>query len=941
MAEQIATVASIDGIYFVKNPDGTLHQLSKGDPIYEGQVVFGFDGNSPISSVILTMNDGSDIVILGNDRQLFDSSLSDSEFSVDETISDKDSIEALINETPDDQSDEIETAAGEDVIVASHLDGDTTFKSIDDNPTLNTETTVRESVSTTPQSNDVNLDTGVVEDVNHEAQLSAIKGEFGSVTDLTAAANTVAIDAQEAAAVADDIVATAHANPTPQNLANAEIAQANAEEAANAATDAANNLEDALSSLNTALQVANETAGTSEALSALEAATDAAKTASQAGINSENLTDAAVATLLDTANNAADAANDAITAAQQATDTLAANENPTAADIQTAQNAIDAADAAITTANDAASSYSNAATAAGEDVEDTTAVDAVEVPKLQVMDIEAMQAQHITQNDDGTFSKPIYEDTAKLMKTETIEVGKAENIRLDDAPEHGTMEVQGTDGEWATMEVGKEYKADSEVRFTPDESAVEGTKDIKIGTFGENEGQRNFTEHADVSDWGDVSADGKSVVTTDGGLTVTTTVMQNGSEQTLKAYNSSGNSVGAGIGDTDAGGLSRGETMVVKMEGEDVNQVSFTLDGLGGYFDERSSHATEVEITAFDKDGNEIDTQGGYRESGKYADTYEFTTNVPVDHFELTTSGSNGNYVVQNMTLSHTIVDDVTLTAIAEDGTELSLQSDINIQQGMQTTNVTDLVPASDEPMTKEVQVVDTEAMADKGAVLVDGHWVVQTGTELVDPPMKDAPVEEEGVKSTEDNDTFERGSDFFENNENAQDSGHHDNGHHYGQDKDEHHDNGRHNGQDKGEDHDDDEDNDETHQNQEGNIDGGSGFDTLVASDNSMNIDLSALDGKVQNIEAINLNDGDNQISNINLEDVMNITDDNNILTVEGGDSDTIHLNTDTDGNGEWKLGDFKTDAETGDAHQEYTGGESDDTVTLNISTDIQVDQS
>jgi len=106
------------------------------------------------------------------------------------------------------------------------------------------------------------------------------------------------------------------------------------------------------------------------------------------------------------------------------------------------------------------------------------------------------------------------------------------------------------------------------------------------------------------------------------------------------------------------------------------------------------------------------------------------------------------------------------------------------------------------------------------------------------------------------------------------------------------------------------------------------------------MNIDLSALDGKVQNIEAINLNDGDNQVTNINLEDVMNITDNNNILTVDGGGSDTISLNTEGP-DAEWSLGDFKTDAETGQTYQEYTGGEGDDTVTLNISTDIQVDQS
>ena len=106
------------------------------------------------------------------------------------------------------------------------------------------------------------------------------------------------------------------------------------------------------------------------------------------------------------------------------------------------------------------------------------------------------------------------------------------------------------------------------------------------------------------------------------------------------------------------------------------------------------------------------------------------------------------------------------------------------------------------------------------------------------------------------------------------------------------------------------------------------------------MNIDLSALDGKVSNIESINLNDGDNQIADIKLEDVINITDDDNILRIEGGESDTIDLNTEGK-DAEWSLGDFKTDAETGTSYQEYVGGEGDDTVTLDISTDIHIDES
>ena len=640
---------------------------------------------------------------------------------------------------------------------------------------------------------------------------------------------------------------------------------------------------------------------------------------------------------------------------------------------------------------------------------------------IQVLDTDSMATQGITHNDDGSYTQTAYSETAKLMKTETIEVGKAENIRLDDAPEYGTLEVKDSSGEWNEMEVGKEYKADSEVRFTPDESAVEGTQDIKIGTFGEHEGQKSFTGHADVSDWGEVSADGKSVVSTEGGLTVTTTVMQNGSEQTLKAYNGSGNSTGAGIGDKDSGGLSRGETMVIQMQGEDVNQVSFTIDGLGGYFDAKSSHATEIQITAFDKDGNEIDSQGGYRESGKYADDYSFTTNIPVDHFELTSSGSNGNYVVQNMTLSNTLIDDVTFTAIAEDGTELTLQSDINIQQGMESTNVTSLVPAADEAMTKDVKVVDTDAMAAKGATLVDGYWVVENGTQEVEPPMKDEVagyeyevtlnsglVDIDGSESlsniTIDNlpegtsivglDANRDGSYTIAtngegnamitlssssvltntalNNIESSVSSTEENG-------GETHTTMAHTNLDESADSDNDtvEVNDnnlevdtaagddtisvdasdlEQGSDSSSNgfmgmnffgrgsdggdldIDGGDGFDSLLVS-GDVNIDMSALDDNISNIETLTLDTGSQNITNLSLEDVISVTDENNVLRIDGDSTDTISLDTE-EGEAEWTLGDFKTDAETGATYQEVTGVEDDVTVTLEISTEIHVDQ-
>ena len=41
-------------------------------------------------------------------------------------------------------------------------------------------------------------------------------------------------------------------------------------------------------------------------------------------------------------------------------------------------------------------------------------------------------------------------------------------IRLDAAPEHGTVQHMNADGEWEDMVVGTEYPADAQVQFVPD-----------------------------------------------------------------------------------------------------------------------------------------------------------------------------------------------------------------------------------------------------------------------------------------------------------------------------------------------------------------------------------------------------------------------------------------------------------------------------------------
>ncbi|MFT2096738.1 tandem-95 repeat protein [Marinomonas sp. 2405UD66-6] len=252
-------------------------------------------------------------------------------------------------------------------------------------------------------------------------------------------------------------------------------------------------------------------------------------------------------------------------------------------------------------------------------------------------------------------------------------------IRLDEAPEYGVMEVQDENGEWVEMTVGVTYDPDTEVRFVSDADAIDEAVEFSVGSFDEDPDTTEFDGTAAVSDWGDVSDDDKSVVksfdTDSGGnITITTSVTsETDSTASLIARNGD-DVVGNGIGSSSSGGLRAGESLIVDIDTDDVaiNKVSFTLSGLGGAFDEDSGAATEVHITAYFADGTS-EVMSGYREGDNaYEATYTFITDTgkAVESFELTTSGGNGKYVVQNMTVSQVISDEVTLTTLQGDGSE-------------------------------------------------------------------------------------------------------------------------------------------------------------------------------------------------------------------------------------------------------------------------------
>ena len=124
--------------------------------------------------------------------------------------------------------------------------------------------------------------------------------------------------------------------------------------------------------------------------------------------------------------------------------------------------------------------------------------------------------------------------------------------------------------------------------------------------------------------------------------------------------------------------------------------------------------------------------------------------------------------------------------------------------------------------------------------------------------------------------------------------------------------------------------------------VDGGVGLDTLVFEEDNLVIDFSALSNSIDNIETLNLG-GVNQDVTLTLTDVVNITDSDNALRIDGLLGDMVHIDTNNvdtpNDNNEWKFDEVVTDTQTGQTYNQYSS--IDNTVTLEISTNITVDES
>ena len=114
--------------------------------------------------------------------------------------------------------------------------------------------------------------------------------------------------------------------------------------------------------------------------------------------------------------------------------------------------------------------------------------------------------------------------------------------------------------------------------------------------------------------------------------------------------------------------------------------------------------------------------------------------------------------------------------------------------------------------------------------------------------------------------------------------------------------------------------------------IDGGAGDDTLILDALDGDIDFSALDNpEIKNIEKIDLSDGDHNLENLRLDDVMDMVDPSDkMLLITGDSSDSVELEN---GSGTWTTSTTQTiDSVTYDV---YTNSE-DSSYKVLIQTDV-----
>ncbi|MFW2612970.1 immunoglobulin-like domain-containing protein, partial [Aliarcobacter butzleri] len=119
---QVGIVKTLEGgVFYAKDSSGNIRELSIGDSISENEVVYSDSSNQTSAKVEMELS-GNDIIVLNQaQQQLIDSSLNQVTFGNEEVIFSKGDINTTFenadlsawNNTTDDVSDDMETAAGD------------------------------------------------------------------------------------------------------------------------------------------------------------------------------------------------------------------------------------------------------------------------------------------------------------------------------------------------------------------------------------------------------------------------------------------------------------------------------------------------------------------------------------------------------------------------------------------------------------------------------------------------------------------------------------------------------------------------------------------------------------------------------------------------------------------------------------------------------------
>jgi hypothetical protein len=179
MSNIIGKVRDLDGKFYATSENGDKRELIDGDVIYENEIVFGDKDNRPYESVIITLVNNEDLVILGIDIQDF-STIDMSPEKENTTDNEEEAIATLLAKTDEINPDDIETAAGEEAgprstegeeaafavangaladIVASILDRSVKISTFDDGIDENEEARRFDTgvVDVNPIDNDINI----------------------------------------------------------------------------------------------------------------------------------------------------------------------------------------------------------------------------------------------------------------------------------------------------------------------------------------------------------------------------------------------------------------------------------------------------------------------------------------------------------------------------------------------------------------------------------------------------------------------------------------------------------------------------------------------------------------------------------------------------------------------------------------------------------------